>query len=297
MKESRLFKILYYLLDKGSATAPELAERFEVSVRTIYRDIDALSGAGIPVYSETGRNGGIHLLSDFVLNKAIISEQEKQEILSALQGLAVVRDGDNEDTLEKLSALFNTQSVDWIEVDFSRWGDKPRDNKKFEMIKTAIMQRRCVEISYAGSYGTVDERVIQPLKLFYKSKSWYIKAYCRLKQDFRIFKINRILKWELTEEEFLPMTFPEMDAQQQIHNDIVLRFPKQLSYRVYDEFDLNQIQEETNGDLIVTADMPEDDWLIGYILSFGAQVEIIEPGHLRDVIAQKAKEIYEKNKT
>ncbi|MBQ7933704.1 MAG: YafY family transcriptional regulator, partial [Lachnospiraceae bacterium] len=223
MKESRLFKILYYLLDKGSTTAPELAERFEVSVRTIYRDMDALSSAGIPVYTEKGRNGGIYLLSDFVLNKAIISEQEKQEILSALQGWAVVEERYKKDMLEKLSAVFRTQSVDWIEVDLSRWGDKPRDNTKFEMIKNAIIHRRCIAIFYAGYYGTVDERVIQPLKLFYKSKSWYIKAYCRLKQDFRIFKLNRILKWELTEEEFLPMTFPEMDAQQQIHNDIVLR--------------------------------------------------------------------------
>ncbi len=297
MKESRLFKILYYLLDKGTATAPELAARFEVSVRTIYRDIDALSSAGIPVYAETGRNGGIHLLGDFVLNKAIISEQEKQEILSALQGLAVVRSGYQKDTLEKLSALFNTKSVDWIEVDFSRWGEKPRDNNKFEEIKTAIIHNRCIKITYAGAYGRGDARVIQPLKLFYKSKDWYLKAYCRLKQDFRIFKINRILEWELLEERFLPMTFPEMDLNQQSYNNIMLRFPKELAYRVYDEFDLNQIEVEQNGELTVTADMPEDDWLIGYLLSFGAQVEIIEPVHLKNIIAKKAKEIYEKNKT
>ena len=91
MQESRLFKIVYYLLDKGQATAPELAEKFEVSVRTIYRDIDALSGAGIPVYTETGRNGGICLMKDFVLDKAVLSEEEKQEILTALQGIRTLR--------------------------------------------------------------------------------------------------------------------------------------------------------------------------------------------------------------
>ncbi len=87
MQESRLFKIVYHLLDKGKATAPELAEKFEVSVRTIYRDIDALSGAGIPIYAEVGRNGGIHLMNDFVLDKAVLSKEEKQEILIALQSI------------------------------------------------------------------------------------------------------------------------------------------------------------------------------------------------------------------
>ncbi len=196
MQESRLFKIIYYLLDKGSATARELAERFEVSVRTIYRDIDVLSGAGIPVYTETGRNGGIYLLSDFILDKTIISAQEKQEILSSLQGLAVINSEHKKDIMEKLSALFQIHSADWIEVDFSRWGDKPQDNKKFEILKTAVIQNRCIKIFYADSYGKSNERIIQPLKLFYKSKDWYLKAYCRLKQDFRMFKLNRILKWE-----------------------------------------------------------------------------------------------------
>jgi len=298
MQESRLFKIIYYLLDKGSATAREMAERFEVSVRTIYRDIDALSGAGIPVYTETGRNGGIHLLNGFVLNKAIISEQEKQEILSALQGLAVIDGGYKKDMIEKLSALFQVHSVDWLEVDFSRWGDTPQDNKKFEMLKTAVIQNRCMKILYAASYGKTNERIIQPLKLFYKSKDWYVKAYCRLKQDFRMFKLNRILEWELLEERFFPMNFPEIeDMHRQIDNRITLCFPQEISYRVYDEFDINQIQSQKNGDLIVTASMPQDDWLIGYLLSFGGQVEIIEPVYLRKILAEKAKEIYEKYKT
>ncbi len=298
MQESRLFKIIYYLLDKGSATARELAERFEVSVRTIYRDIDVLSGAGIPVYTETGRNGGIHLLSDFILDKTIISAQEKQEILSSLQGLAVINSEHKKDIMEKLSALFQIHSADWIEVDFSRWGDKPQDNKKFEILKTAVIQNRCIKIFYADSYGKDNERIIQPLKLFYKSKDWYLKAYCRLKQDFRMFKLNRILKWELLEERFLPMDFPQnQDTSCYADTKIVLRFSKEISYRVYDEFDINQIHIEKNGDLTATAHMPQDDWLTGYLLSFGGQVEIIEPVYLKNILAEKAKEIYKKYKT
>ena len=106
MQESRLFKIVYHLLDKGQVTAPELAEKFEVSVRTIYRDIDALSGAGIPVYAEAGRNGGIHLMSDFVLDKAVLSEEEKQEILTALQSINFTNNIGINQILQKLSAIF-----------------------------------------------------------------------------------------------------------------------------------------------------------------------------------------------
>lgn len=297
MQESRLFKIIYYLLDKGSATASELSERLEVSTRTIYRDINSLSGAGIPIYTEPGRNGGIHLLNHFVLNKAIISKTEKENILSALQGLAILNDENESDTLEKLSALFQIDPINWLEVDFSRWGDKPRDNKKFETMKKAIIQHRCMKIKYAGSYRPVNERMIQPLKLSYKSKDWYLKAYCMQRQDFRIFKLSRILEWELSDESFVPMIFPDkQDTDLPLPEQIALLFPKAVAYRVYDEFDLNQIQIKENGDLIVTADMPQDDWLIGYLLSFGVQVEILKPLHLKTLLATTAKEIYEKNK-
>ena len=110
MQESRLFKIVYHLLNKGHATAPELAKKMEVSVRTIYRDIEALSEAGIPVYTEAGRGGGIYLMSDFVLGKAMLSEKEKKELLAALQSLTVTGDTYPDSLLEKLSALFSTPS-------------------------------------------------------------------------------------------------------------------------------------------------------------------------------------------
>lgn len=121
MQESRLFKIVYYLLEKGQATAPELAEKFEVSVRTIYRDIDALSGAGISIYAEAGRNGGIHLMNNFVLDKAVLSEEEKQEILVALQSINITKNNSSSQTLQKLSAMFQLHSENWLEVDFSGW--------------------------------------------------------------------------------------------------------------------------------------------------------------------------------
>ena len=146
MSDSRLFKILYYLLDKGHATAPELAAEFEVSSRTIYRDVEALSSAGIPIYAETGRNGGIYLLQDFILDRAILSEKVKHEVLTAIQSILATGYIDGKEILTKLSALFNVNTRNWLEVDFSRWGKYAFDNSKFEILKTAVIQ--CKEIKY-----------------------------------------------------------------------------------------------------------------------------------------------------
>ena len=298
MQESRLFKIIYHLLDKGKATALELAEKFEVSTRTIYRDIDALSGAGIPIYAETGRNGGIYLMNGFVLDKVVLSEEEKQEILTALQSINTIQSVNNSQTLQKLSAMFNINSENWLEVDFSRWGNKGTDNEKFELLKSAVIHQKCVQITYANSYGTISKRIVQPLKMSYKSMSWYVKAYCTEKNEYRIFKLNRILDSEVLDETFPYHPFPEQSpVHQQKYKQIILRFPKEAAYRVYDEFDRTEVKIQENGDLLVSAKMPEDMWLVGYLLSFGTQVEIIEPLYLKNMIAEQAKQIYEKNKS
>ncbi len=297
MQESRLFKIVYHLLDKGQATAPELAEKFEVSVRTIYRDIDALSEAGIPIYAEAGRNGGIHLMSDFVLNRAVLSEDEKQEILTALQSINTAKNSQNSQTLQKLSGMFQLNSENWLEIDFSRWGNQSFDNEKFELLKSAIFQCKTVKIQYANSSKVLSERIIQPLKLVYKSMAWYLKAFCTEKQDWRVFKLNRIIDLTLLNEHFQRREFPEStDSPEEEYHQITLRFPKEMAYRVYDEFDKTQVQQQANGDFIASAAMPQDSWLIGFLLSFGTQVEIISPAYLKEVVAEQAKLIYEKYK-
>lgn len=298
MQESRLFKIVYYLLSKGQATAPELAEKFEVSVRTIYRDIDALSGAGIPIYAETGRNGGIRLMNGFVLDKTVLSEEEKKEILTALQSLRTVQDAGGGQTLQKLSALFRLHSEDWLEVDFSRWGNAGSDNEKFELLKSAVIRRQSVRILYASSYEVCRERIVQPYKLTYKSRAWYLKAFCTQRQDWRTFKLNRILDWEILDEGFAPRPFSQTDAEYEgDYQTITLRFPAEMAFRVCDEFDQEQIRRQANGDLIVSAKMPEDGWLTGFLLSFGTQVDILAPASLREAVARQAKEIYEKNRS
>lgn len=206
MQESRLFKIVYYLLYKGHATAPELADKFEVSIRTIYRDIDKLSSTGIPVFAEAGRNGGIYLMNSFVLDKAVLSEAEKQEILTGLQSLNATNSLGNNDIMEKLSAIFNVRTENWIEVDFSRWNNNGKDNEKFELLKSAVINKKAVRITYVGTNESYSARKIFPLKLLYKSKSWYIKAYCVQKEDYRIFKLTRILYIKILDESFSNFT-------------------------------------------------------------------------------------------
>ncbi|MDE5908461.1 MAG: YafY family transcriptional regulator [Lachnospiraceae bacterium] len=297
MQESRLFKIMYHLLAKGQATAPELAEKFEVSVRTIYRDIDALSSAGIPVYTETGRNGGIYLMQDFVLDKAVLSKEEKDEILAALQSVNVARNTGSSDILQKLSAVFSFHSENWLEVDFSRWGNKEYDNEKFELLKSAVIYHKSVRIRYADTYETISERVIQPLKLCFKAKAWYLKAFCTHRQDYRIFKLNRILSLEVLDQVFSGRVFPDKEeGREEKYHQITLFFPKEMAYRVYDEFEEAQVKRQENGDLIVCAKMPEDAWLTGFLLSFGPQVEVLEPVYLKETLAEQARLIYEKNR-
>ena len=297
MQESRLFKLVYYLLDKGQATAPELAKEFEVSVRTIYRDVDALSGAGIPIYAEAGRNGGIRLMNDFVLERAVLSEEEKQEILLALQSINTAQNQSGSQTLQKLSAIFQQGSENWLEVDFSRWGQEEGDNEKFELLKSAIIHSRNVKINYANSYGGLGERIVQPYKLIYKAEAWYLSAFCTEKEEWRLFKLNRILDIGILDESFLHREIPKQaEVSEEKYNRITLRFPREMAYRVYDEFDKDQIQTQVNGDLIASARMPEDGWLTGFLLSFGTQVDILSPAYLKEVVAEQAKLIYEKNK-
>ena len=296
MKESRLFRILYYILENGRTSAPVLAKQFEVSVRTIYRDIDVISSAGIPIYVTPGRNGGVQIHKNYILNRAMLTDKEKQEILSALQSTSLVNALQENATLTKLSALFQQPSDNWFEVDFSRWGIKSQDDTSFSLLKKAILSHHAVKIVYVNTNGQKTERTIYPLKMVFKTRQWYLKAFCVNKNDFRLFKMSRMLKLHLLSETFAPMEYPNpIDDLQKTYPKTVLLFPKEMAYRVYDEFEATEIKEKENGSFLVSVEMPQDNWLIGYLLSFGSTVEILEPSWLRKALAIEAEKIYNKN--
>ncbi len=203
MTESRLFQIIYYLLNKGEATASELAEKFEVSVRTIYRDIDKLSGAGIPVYTTTGYKGGVHLDENFVLKKSLLSKEDMQNILMGIQSLSAVGFSQQDECLDKLRGLFQIQDTDWIEVDFSRWGcDAERERNTFGLLKQAIQQKRRIHFTYYSAQGESSYRKCLPMKLVFKDRAWYLRAYCLKRNAERLFRLSRIRELEMSAEYF-----------------------------------------------------------------------------------------------
>ncbi|WP_195429441.1 YafY family protein [Clostridium sp. D46t1_190503_E9] len=290
MKGNRLFEIIYILLDKKNVKAKELAEYFEVSQRTIYRDIEDLSQAGVPIYMTKGKGGGISLLSDFILNKTVLSHEEKKEILAAMQGLNAVNQNEFNGALSKLSSFLGCNNENWIEVDFSNW-DKNNDlGDKFTSIKNSIINKKLISFEYFNSKGESLERSVEPLKLVFKGQGWYLYAYCKQRKDNRFFKLTRMNNVKISSEKFTRTAPNKLFSEEDIgySNKLIhlkLRVNKKLGFRIYDEFQNHSLDD--NGDFIVDLDYPSGDWLFGYLMSFGENIEVLEPLHIREEIKKR----------
>ena len=297
MQVSRLFEIIYILMQQESATANELAERFNVSKRTIYRDIDTLSLSGIPVYTAQGKGGGISLLSNFVLNKSFLNEREQNEILVALHGLSNTKPYESTQILHKLSTIFNKKATDWLEVDFSQWGGAS-NFYIFNDFKAAILERRVTTFDYYNQCGDKTFRRVEPLKLWFKSHSWYVKGFCLVRQDMRLYKMSRVENLVVTNEYFTERTLntpSEMEVQSQGPEQVtVFRIGPEMAYRVFDYFGESSVERQPDGSFIARATWREDNWVYGFILSFGEHIEVLEPKHIREIIKNKAKKIAKK---
>jgi len=299
MQVSRQFEIVYILLNKECVTAKELAAQFGVSTRTIYRDIDTLSLAGVPVYTEKGKGGGISLLPDFVLNKSILSEREQNEILTALHGLSRIKTDGAKGVLTRLSTIFNKTAANWLEVDFSDWS---YTNDYFNELKVAILERRIAQFDYYNSNGEKTSRRVEPIQLWFKSKSWYVKAFCLTKLSMRLYKLTRVKNLVVTDEHFPArhLLYDESDddipTMPSESSDITFRLhiAPEMTYRVLDEFDEDMVEKQSDGSFIVTITWPEENWLYNYVLSFGEYAEILEPEYLRKSIQEKAGKILAK---
>jgi len=297
MQTDRLFEIVYCLLGGKSVTAGELAERFGVSKRTIYRDIDVLSVSGIPVRTRNGNGGGISILDDFVLNKSVLNERDQNEILSALQGLSTVKTDETVQVLRKLSSFFSRSAPNWFEVDYASWGHGGGGHL-FPLIKAAIFEKRLAEFDYYNSYGEKRHRRVEPIQLWFKSRSWYLRGFCLTKQDLRLYKLTRIKNLVVTEDHFFERDLTEKQTAQ-AQNDpaesrardvtLVLKIAPEMTYRVYDDYEEEQISKNDDGSFTATMTEPEDNWLYGYILSYGEYAEVLEPARIRNIIQEKLK--------
>jgi predicted DNA-binding transcriptional regulator YafY len=315
MQINRLFEMVYILMDRKKMTAKELSDHFEVSQRTIYRDIDVLGSSGIPVSANKGKGGGIELLDDFMLNKSAFSKQEQNEIVFALQSFRSLKAVNADSVLKKLSAIFNKDAINWIDVDFSEWSADGKE--KFDTVKSAILDKRCLSFDYFGTNGEKTHRSVYPMQLWFKHRAWYVKAFCLMRRDYRLFKMSRVKNLSVSSGEsnfeiadlfeleiIQPNTrnksgdfyyedsegavFAEQKTKNQKNNvDLTLLVDSSLAHKVFDEFDEKEIKTDENGNFIINAIFPEDEWLYGYILSFGQNAEVLEPLYFRDKVIDK----------
>lgn len=299
---NRLLSIIYILMNKGTVTAAELAERFEVSVRTIYRDVDTLSMAGIPVYTTKGRGGGISLTEQFVLNKMLVSKKEQKQILAALTSLRETGAHEEEEILCKLGDFFMEKPESWVAIDFSDWSG--RRQELFGQIKDAILNRRVIQFDYYGQHGEMTHRCVEPIQLLFKEYTWYVRAFCRTRQAMRLFKVLRMKRVEALDETFDirdNMTLEQPSEDTAVSNlstliedsepEVVLWIDKREAYRIYDRFDEDEITVLPDGHFEVHYHCTLDDWVYGMILSFGPSARVLEPKSVRTEIHRRITEM------
>lgn len=298
---SRLFQIVYLLMEKNNRTALELSKRLEVSERTIYRDVDKLSEAGIPIYTNRGKFGGISLLPGYVLDKTVLTPEDKAKLFEALQTLGAVGYAEEKQALDRLQSFFGNVGQEWIEVDFSAWGGGREEAERFRQIKYAICGHVYIAIRYSGADGETMERLVKPLKLCFKGQAWYLYGYCELRADYRFFKLSRISALELKEEHFAPekveKLFTEENAEgrksfyYQEKIKVLLEINPKIAYRAYDE--LPNVTRGENGMLYCEMEVEVEDpeSFLGYLLTYGSYIQVIRPEKMRKLIRERIKEL------
>lgn len=289
MKIDRLIGILSVLLQKEKTTAPELADRFEVSKRTINRDIEDLCRAGIPIRTAQGIGGGISIMDGYRMDRTILTSKDMQMILAGLRSLDSVSGssyyGQLMEKIQAGSSEFIT-GRDSILIDLSSWY---RDSlaPKIEMIQDAIGDRRLIKFRYYAPSGE-SERTVEPYYLVFRWSSWYLWAWCLKRKDFRLFKLNRMDGVQITEKNFecRDATMPDLSNEKIFPGGIKVKalFEADQKWRLVEEFGTSCFTENDDGRLLFTADYTDMENLITWILTFGDKAEVIEPEEVREKV-------------
>ena len=297
MQIDRLIQIVFLLLRHENITAKQLAEELCVSTRTIYRDINILSVAGIPITSQKGYGGGLSLLQGFSLDKSYFTQEEQSNIIQALQILKSSNYPDADKSLNKVAGLFShTLQSEWLEIDFSYWGSPEKERNNITALERAIINKYVITFTYFNAELTITNQIVEPLKLVFKSHAWYLVAYSKRKNDIRTYKMSRIRELQITNELFereLPKDFSITPTYKEEYNTpiFILHFSEKIAYKVYDEFQEKYIKKLDDGTLEVTFRYQFSAWTFLYLLSFGEYVEIIEPVEARNILREKAQKI------
>lgn len=287
MKIDRLIGILSVLLQKSEVTAPYLAEQFEVSRRTISRDIEDLCKAGIPIVTKQGVNGGISIMEDYKMERTLLTNTEMQDILAGLRGLDSIN-GTNRygQLMEKLSAgssNFMTGNQ-FVLIDLSSWY-KDLLAPRIELIRSAIGGCHRLFFHYYSPSGE-SERCIEPYYLIFRWADWYVWGWCTGRRDFRLFKLNRMDRLRLSETTFSKKTvpLPELKDEQIFPGGIRVkaRFAPSCKWRLVEEFGTDCFETLPDGWLLFHADYTNKENLITWLLTFRDKAELLEPAHLRE---------------
>lgn len=303
MQIDQLFEFVYILIDKKRVTAKKMSEHFGVSIRTIYRWMEALSVSGIPIYSLKGRGGGIAISDTYTLDKTLLSEEERLAILSSvkalnnLSGNSASLTNANIKAAEKLSHLVQSDS-DWLEVNFAPWSPEGSEVRNlFGILRDSILKKRQISFDYYTGDGRSERRIVHPWKLVFRGQSWYLSGWCTTRKAERFFKLTRIRNLVTTSKnanltrkaaESVPLNAPEFSAPLiQIKAKIT---QEKISY-LMDSFICSEIKPQKNGYINVTFTAPDSPWLCEILLSFGPQIKIISPAQVKNKIAEMAKKV------
>ncbi|TNE50191.1 MAG: YafY family transcriptional regulator [Deltaproteobacteria bacterium] len=305
MKLDRMLTIIVMLLNRSRISAKELAEKFEVSVRTVYRDIESINMAGIPILSYPGNNGGFGIMENYKLSHQLLTLDSLCSILSTLQGVnATLEDAEIDASIEKLRNLIPQDKahhldlhMEQIIVGMEPWAYTSKQKQWIKQIRSAIAQSRLVTIAYRSYSNETSTRLVEPMSLVFKGYTWYLFAYCQLKEDFRVFRISRILDLQLEDEVFQRRDKSYHEVEEASEKElptisVTLKFSPQVRARVEDIFDRETIEFGSQGELIVTAQFPEKEWYLSLILSFGEHVEVLGPEKVRQAVAARVQSMH-----
>lgn len=309
MKIDRLLSITLMLINRSMVTARELSEKYEVTIRTIYRDIEAIIAAGIPVVAYQGKQGGFCLMDNYRIDRQLLTLNDMTSILLALKGLNTALKNDNvTEAIEKIESIVPddkrnivNQQFDNVIIDLSHWGEPKAQKNRISIINNAVAEKKLLSFRYRNLRGEEFLRTIEPMTLILKMNYWYLYGYCRDREDYRLFRVSRMLDCIMLNTSFVKKEkmFNEIDFFNNQTNilKIRLKFAPVAKSKVEEFFADHYFETLSDGSTIVEVDFPEDEWVYSTLLSYGEAVEVLSPPHLRLLIKEKLKKAYNLYKT